>query len=179
MRPSHIRALAAIGVAAFALAACGSSSSSSSKSSSSSSPTTVAPTSSEASTTPISAAATAHPTVKLASTKLGTVLVDDADHTVYRFDNDTAPGKSTCGPGVCASTWPAVIVTGTPTAASGIAASKLSTFTRDDGKKQLQIDGHPLYTFAGDTKAGDTNGQGILDKWYAVTADGDKAGDNS
>jgi predicted lipoprotein with Yx(FWY)xxD motif len=117
--------------------------------------------------------------VTLAATKLGKVLVDDKGRTVYRFDNDTTPGKSTCGPGVCASTWPAVIVTGTPTAGAGIDAAKLATFKRDDGATQLEIDGHPLYTFAGDAKAGDVNGQGILDKWYAVTADGDKAGDKS
>jgi len=174
MRPSHIRVLAAIGAAAFALAACGSSSKSSS-----SAPSTEAPATTAASTTPPTSAAAANPTVKLASTKLGMVIVDDKGMTVYRFDDDTTAGKSTCGPGVCANTWPAVIVTGTPTAGTGIEASKLSTFTRDDGKMQLQIDGHPLYTFAGDTKAGDTNGQGILDKWYAVSADGDKAGDNS
>ena len=39
--------------------------------------------------------------------------------------------------------------------------------------------GHPLYRFAGDTKAGDTNGQGILNKWYAAGPDGDKVGDAS
>jgi predicted lipoprotein with Yx(FWY)xxD motif len=171
MRPFHIRALAAIAVAAFGLAACGSSN----KSSSSSSPTTAAASTTAPTTT---AAAAAKPVVKLAATKLGQVLVDDKGMTVYRFDNDTTPGKTTCGPGVCASTWPAVIVTGTPTAGPGI-DGKLSTFMRDDGKTQLQIGGHPLYTFAGDSKPGDTNGQGILDKWYAVTADGDKAGDKS
>ena len=170
MPQSHIRALAAIGVAAFALAACGSSSKSSSP------PTTISATSSSA---PPTTSAAVRPAVKLASTKLGMVLVDDKGMTVYRFDNDTAPGKSTCGAtGGCASAWPAVIVTGTPAAGPGIDA-KLTTFTRDDGKTQLQIDGHPLYTFAGDAKAGDTNGQGVIDKWYAVTADGDKAGDKS
>jgi predicted lipoprotein with Yx(FWY)xxD motif len=169
MRQFQIRALAAIAVAAFGLAACGSS-----NKASSSSPTTTA----AAATTAPTTAAAAKPVVKLAATKLGQVLVDDKGLTVYRFDNDKTPGRTTCGPGVCASTWPAVIVTGTPTAGPGI-DGKLSTFTRDDGKTQLQIDGHPLYTFAGDTKPGDTNGQGILDKWYAVTADGDKAGDKS
>jgi len=175
MRPVQFRGLAAIGVAAFALAACGSSSKSASP------PTTAAPSTTEATTTTpptTAAAAAASAAVTLASTKLGMVLVDDKGLTVYRFDNDTTPGKSTCGPGACASTWPAVIVTGPPKAGPGIDGT-LSTFTRDDGRTQLQIDGHPLYTFAGDTKPGDTNGQGIIDKWYAVTADGDKAGDNS
>jgi predicted lipoprotein with Yx(FWY)xxD motif len=175
MRQSHIRALAAIGVAAFALAACGSSSKASSPPTT---PTTLQSVTSAPPTT-VAAAASANPTVKLAATKLGQVLVDDKGMTVYRFDNDTTPGKSTCAPGVCANTWPAVIATGTPTAGPGIAAAKLSTFMRDDGRTQLQFDGHPLYTFAGDTKAGQTNGEGILGKWYAVTATGDKAGDNS
>src|SRR4029078_7851712 len=98
---------------------------------------------------------------------------------LYRFDNDTDRGPSTCGAGVCSTTWPAATVTGTPTAGAGIDAAKLTTFKLADGSLQLQVDGHPLYRFAGDAKAGDTNGQGILDKWYAVNADGGKAGDNS
>jgi predicted lipoprotein with Yx(FWY)xxD motif len=32
--------------------------------------------------------------------------------------------------------------------------------------------GRPLYYFAGDAKAGDTNGQGVRGVWFAVTADG-------
>jgi predicted lipoprotein with Yx(FWY)xxD motif len=102
------------------------------------------------------------------------VLVDDKGLTLYRFDNDTTPGASTCGAGICAQTWPAATVTGTPTAGAGIDASKLTTFMRADGSTQLQIAGHPLYRFAGDTKAGDTNGQGILNKWYAAGPDGNK-----
>jgi predicted lipoprotein with Yx(FWY)xxD motif len=181
MRPSHLRVLAATGVAAFALAACGSSSKASSPPSTAPA-TTAAPSATSApsaTTAPANAPAAGSTTVKLASTKLGMVLVSDKGLTLYRFDNDTTPGKSTCGPGVCASTWPALTVTGMPTAGPGIEASKLSTFMRADGMTQVQIEGHPLYMFAGDKKAGDTNGQGLLDKWYAVTADGDKAGDKS
>jgi predicted lipoprotein with Yx(FWY)xxD motif len=173
MRHFHIRALAMVGIAAFALAACGSSSKSSSGASNT---TTIAPTTTAAPSTTVAAAAA---TVKLGTTtKLGQVIVDSQGFTLYRFDNDTVPGQSTCGPGVCASTWPAATVTGTPTAGAGIDAT-LTTFKRADGATQLQISGHPVYRFAGDTKPGDTNGQGILDKWYAVTADGDKAGDKS
>jgi predicted lipoprotein with Yx(FWY)xxD motif len=171
MRQSRIRVFAVLGVAAFALAACGSSSKSSSPPSTSAAPA--------GTSAPTTAANAASPTVKLASTKLGKVLVNDKGLTLYRFDNDMTPGKSTCGPGVCASTWPALRVTGTPTAGPGVEASMLSTFKRADGTTQLQIAGHPLYMFAGDKKPGDTNGQGILDKWYAATADGGKAGDNS
>ncbi|MCU1464325.1 MAG: hypothetical protein JWM72_253 [Actinomycetia bacterium] len=36
-----------------------------------------------------------------------------------------------------------------------------------------------MYTFVGDTKAGDTKGEGIIGKWYAVSPDGDKVGDKT
>ncbi len=179
MRHFQIRALATVAVAAFALAACGSSSKAGSSGTTTppaTSATTVAPATTEAPTTAAPAAAA---TVKLATTtKLGKVLVDAKGMTLYRFDNDTTAGKSTCGAGQCATTWPAATVTGTPTPGAGV--TNLTTFTRaDDGKTQLQIAGHPLYTFAGDSKPGDTNGQGIIKKWYAVSGSGEKVGDNS
>jgi predicted lipoprotein with Yx(FWY)xxD motif len=174
MRQFRVHALATVAVAALALAACGSSS----KSSSASDSTTSSPSTAVAPTT-TTAAPAADATVKVATTKLGKVMVDNKGLTLYRFDNDTTPGQSTCGAGVCATTWPAATVTGTPTVGVGIDASKLTTFMRADGKNQLQIAGHPLYRFAGDAKAGDTNGQGILDKWYAAGPDGDKVGDSS
>ena len=171
MRQIHVRALAAVGVGAFALAACGSSSKASSTSGSTT-PTTVA----AASTTAPAPSTSA--TVTVATTKLGKVLVDTSGKTLYRFDNDTKPDASTCT-GQCASAWPAATVTGTPVAGAGVEASKLSTFKRADGSIQLEIAGHPLYTFAGDAKPGDTNGQGVIGKWYAAGPDGDKVGDNS
>jgi predicted lipoprotein with Yx(FWY)xxD motif len=58
--------------------------------------------------------------------------------------------------------------------AAGIDASKLTTLARADGSTQLQIAGHPLYRFAGDTKPGDTKGEGVINKWYASSPDGDK-----
>jgi predicted lipoprotein with Yx(FWY)xxD motif len=178
MRHFRIRALATVAVAAFALAACGSSSKAGSSDTTAPATTAAPDTTVAPAATDTTAAPAATASVKLATTpKLGKVLVDAKGMTLYRFDNDTVAGKSTCGPGQCASTWPAAIVTGTPTPAAGV--TNLTTFTRDDGKTQLQIDGHPLYTFAGDSKPGDTNGQGILDKWYAVNGTGEKVGDDS
>jgi predicted lipoprotein with Yx(FWY)xxD motif len=175
MRQFHVRALAMVAVGAFALAACGSSS----KSSTGSDSTTAAPSTTAAA--PSTTAAPAGPAaVKVATTtKLGPVLVDSKGLTLYRFDNDTTAGASTCTTAPCSTTWPAATVTGTPTAGPSVDAAKLTTFKLADGTLQLQMDGHPLYRFAGDAKAGDTNGQGILDKWYAVTATGEKAGDKS
>jgi predicted lipoprotein with Yx(FWY)xxD motif len=172
MRFINIRTVSIVAVAAFALAACGSSSKAATTPD-----TTTATVAPDTTTVPAATTTTAAPaadaSVKLATTSLGSVLVDAKGMTLYRFDADTVAGKSACGTG-CDTTWPAATVTGAATAGTGIDASKLTTFTRDDGAKQLQIDGHPLYTFSGDAKAGDTKGQGIITKWWVVGAAGDE-----
>lgn len=173
MHKFHVRALATVAVAAFALAACGSSAKTSSPSTTTS---TAAPdTTTAAPTTTVAPAAA---TVTVATSKLGKIIVDSKGMTLYRFDADTVAGKSACGAGQCATTWPAATVTGTATPGPGVTGA-LSSFTRDDGTTQLQIAGHPLYTFAGDAKPGDTNGEGIIKKWYVVGPAGDKVGDGS
>ena len=56
---------------------------------------------------------------------------------------------------------------------------------RTDGKRQVTYAGHPLYTFVGDTKAGQTNGEGLNNfgaTWDAVAASGrtvERAASNS
>ncbi len=172
MRQLQVRALATLAVAAFALAACGSSSKSSGPTASTAS--TTAASSTTVAPTPTTAAASAD--VKVGTTSLGQVLTDAQGLTLYRFDNDTTAGQSTCTTDPCASTWPAATVTGTPAPGAGVDASKLSTFKRPDGTTQLQIDGHPLYRFAGDAAAGDAKGQGILGKWFAAGPTGAKVG---
>jgi predicted lipoprotein with Yx(FWY)xxD motif len=109
-------------------------------------------------------------TVATASTPLGTILVDRAGDTLYLFLQDKG-STSTCY-GDCAANWPALVVTGHPTAASGISASALGTTTRTDGSMQVTLDGHPLYTYAGDAAPGQTNGEGLFGAWFAVSPTG-------
>lgn len=175
MRHIHVRALATVAVAAFTFAACGSSSKTASPSGSTES-TTAAPTTTAATAAPPTTAAGASANVKVGTTPLGQVLTDAQGLTLYRFDDDTTPGSSVCTTDPCASTWPAATVTGAAAPGPGIDAAKLTTFARPDGKMQLQIDGHPLYRFVNDTKAGDTMGQGILGKWFAAGPAGAKVG---
>jgi predicted lipoprotein with Yx(FWY)xxD motif len=55
--------------------------------------------------------------------------------------------------------------------------SLLSTSLRGDGTMQIVYNGHPLYYFSGDTKAGDTNGEGLTAfgaGWDVVNPAGDK-----
>jgi predicted lipoprotein with Yx(FWY)xxD motif len=95
-----------------------------------------------------------------AETAKGPALVDAKSMTLYTFDKDMG-GKSMCN-GPCAANWPAL------TAASGSAASgDWTTVTRDDGTMQWAYKGKPLYTFAKDTKPGDTTCDGFLNgAWH-------------
>ena len=105
-------------------------------------------------------------------TSKGTVLADAKGFTLYWFAIDTAT-KSKCNGG-CAAYWPPV--PGNEKVASGVSLSgKFSTITRSDGSKQLAYDGHPLYTYKGDTAPGQTNGNGSNasgGKWWAMTPSG-------
>ena len=92
------------------------------------------------------------------STSLGTFLVGPDGKTLYLFEADTS-ATSTCASG-CAQGWPPLTTNGSPVAGSGVSQSLLSTSHRADGSLQVVYNGHPLYYYAGDTKAGDTNGEG-------------------
>ncbi|GKQ39736.1 SCO0930 family lipoprotein [Streptomyces sp. A012304] len=108
------------------------------------------------------------------NTELGKILTDANGMTLYRFDQDTAePPKSNCD-GDCATTWPPVPADDA-TAGDGIDKSLLGEITRSDGTKQLTIDGWAVYRYAKDTGPGDTNGQGVGGKWFALAPDGKKA----
>jgi predicted lipoprotein with Yx(FWY)xxD motif len=100
--------------------------------------------------------------------KLGNIVVDKRGMTVYRFKKDSAwPMKSACT-GACLDRWPVVA----PVAKSdtaGIIKKGFVTFNRPDGLKQQSLNCWPTYTFSGDLKPGDTNGQGIGGTWYAIT----------
>ncbi|MGW0964725.1 COG4315 family predicted lipoprotein [Streptomyces sp. NPDC002516] len=112
-------------------------------------------------------------TVSTKSGPLGKILVNSKGHTLYLFQSDTT-NKSTCN-GDCAKAWPPLKAQGKPTAGGGVNSKLLSTITRSDGSKQVTYNGHPLYTFTEDTKAGQTNGQGLDAfgaKWYVLGTDG-------
>ena len=73
--------------------------------------------------------------------------------------------------------WPPLLASGTATVGNGAKASLLGESTRSDGKQQVTYNGHPVYRFSGDQKAGDTNGQGVNvfgGSWYVLTATGNR-----
>src|SRR5689334_5934069 len=112
-------------------------------------------------------------TVKTRKGKLGTYLVDSKGMSLYQFEKDKTK-KSTCS-GDCAKAWPPLLTTGKPKV-SGSAKSKLLGTTKlSDGTTQVTYNGHPLYYFIQDKKAGDTKGEGVDGfgaEWYVLSASG-------
>jgi predicted lipoprotein with Yx(FWY)xxD motif len=158
---------------ALTLSACMSSSGSSSASSpSSSSAGASTPSSSAPAAGGTSSGATGVHTVSDAT--LGTIVVNGKGLTLYRFDMDTnKPPASHCT-GQCTTQWPAAPASDA-SMVKGVNQKLLGSITGTDGQKQLTLNGWPLYTYAQDSKAGDTNGQGVGGIWWAVTPAGAKA----
>jgi len=112
-------------------------------------------------------------TLQLASSPLGRILVDQDGKTLYLFEAD-GMNKSNCNGG-CLALLPPVTTNGKATAGSGASAALIGSSMRSDGSSQVTYAGHPVYWFSGDTKAGDTNGEGLTDfggAWYAVSPAG-------
>jgi len=115
-------------------------------------------------------------TVGVANSGLGSILVDSTGRTLYLFKADVG-AKSACT-GACATAWPPLLAKGTPTAGTGLKASELGTITRSGGNRQVTYNGHPLYLFIKDQKAGQTTGQGVTAfgaPWFALTPSGTQA----
>jgi len=149
----------AVVIALIALAGCGSSHTSASTAARSTVPATTAP--------------PAPPTVAVGNSGLGNILVDSQGRTVYMFGADS--GTTSACTGACAAAWPPVQAMGTPTAGNGANAALVATTSRSDGTSQVTYNGHPLYTFAGDNQAGDTNGEGRVafgGTWSALSPAG-------
>jgi predicted lipoprotein with Yx(FWY)xxD motif len=114
-------------------------------------------------------------TVGISKTSIGQILVNSQGRTLYLFKADQGT-KSACT-GACAGAWPPLLATGKPTSGSGIDASLVGTATRPEGTTQVTYNGHPLYLFAQDQKAGETNGQGVSAfgaEWFVLNSAGNQ-----
>jgi predicted lipoprotein with Yx(FWY)xxD motif len=161
--------------AAVALAAgCGSSGSSGSSSTSASGGGAYGGSAYGMTSKPVSAPATAAASTARIGLSHGH-LVDAHGWTLYLFEADKT-SKSTCS-GACADDWPPARTSGKPKAGHGVKASLLGTTKRSDGGTQVTYRGHPLYRYAGDTKRGQTAGEGLEAfgaEWYIVSSAGKK-----
>lgn len=148
----------AVALAAFAGVAGGCSSGSSSSSSS-------AGAAAAASVPPTTAGAPA--TVAVRDSKLGSILTDSSGKSLYVFDKDQAGAMTSACTGACAARWPALTVTGTPTAGPGV-PGHLSPAGPSGGGSQVAWNGRLLYEYSGDQAPGDTNGDGVGGIWHVA-----------
>jgi predicted lipoprotein with Yx(FWY)xxD motif len=144
--------------ASLLIAACGSSSSSNKTSSAAGKQ--AAPTAASGSGTVVKTAS---------NSSLGTILVNGQGMTLYHLSGEQN-GKFICTSSACVGVWHPLTVTSGSTPNGEVGS--LGTVKRPDGTMQVTYKGTPLYTFAQDQQAGETNGQGIKDvgTWSAVTA---------
>jgi predicted lipoprotein with Yx(FWY)xxD motif len=95
-----------------------------------------------------------------------TILTNLKGRTLYSLSAERN-GRFICTTAGCKATWRPLVV------AEGVKPKgpvALGTRTRPDGRVQVTYKGLPLYTFNGDVKAGDANGEGLKDvgTWHAA-----------
>lgn len=110
--------------------------------------------------------------LKTAATSAGQVVVDAKGMSVYLFAKDTKDSGTSACTGSCIAAWPPVLAGSDAPAAQGV-TGKVGTIPTPDGKKQLTINGMPLYYYAKDRAPGDTTGQGVGNVWYLVNPAGE------
>jgi len=144
------------GAALLVLAACGNST----------------PAASSATSSPAAAAGAAG-AIGVHSTPAGTALVDSQGRTIYAFAADTRR-HSNCD-GSCLHYWPPVPGSEAAMGAKGSVTAQLGAIKRSDGSSQLTVNGWPMYTYIGDSAAGQSNGQGTNlsgGLWWVVNPNG-------
>ncbi len=106
--------------------------------------------------------------------KFGTVLVAANGRTLYRYTVDSKGVNRCTSNATCAKYWPRLLIKAgaKPVAGTGVKASLLGTIKAKGGMLQVTYAGYPLYTFAGDSKAGQVAGQGFDKQWYVVNTKG-------
>lgn len=109
-------------------------------------------------------------TLTIVQTRLGPVVANDRGQVLYTYADDTAT-TSACTADWCLVDWPPLEPPGAPTKSPSISAS-VGVISGAGGTTQVTLDGHPLYTFAGDLHPGDVRGQGIGGDWFLISPNG-------
>lgn len=147
-------------IVAAALAGCGGSSGTS----------TSAPPSAASSSPAASTAAGAE--MKTASSSAGQIVVDSKGMSLYIFTKDVKDSGTSACTGACLQAWPVFTTTSDAPGVDGVTGT-VGTIATPDGKKQVTLNGMPLYYYAKDKAAGDVTGQGVGGVWYLVSPSGE------
>ncbi len=102
---------------------------------------------------------------------IGAVLADSKGFTLYHLTTERGDGIQCLR--ACARMWPPLLAPGgdVPASAEQLPGD-LGTVDRPDGGAQVTYDGLPLYTYSGDIAPNQANGQGVQDVWFAVGPEG-------
>lgn len=99
------------------------------------------------------------------NSKATTILTNTQGMTLYYRTSDTA--TSVCSGG-CAQIWPPILFSGSGAPGSTDSLSGTLTVIANTNGQQVEYNGHPLYTYTGDTAPGQMNGQGFMGIWFVV-----------
>jgi predicted lipoprotein with Yx(FWY)xxD motif len=94
--------------------------------------------------------------LELRRTNKGTILVNSRGFTIYAFSRDRRNRDNCTRIKHCVAAWPLVTTSGKPIAGRGVRAGLIGTIKLGSGAKQVTYNGHPLYTYAGDSAPGQT-----------------------
>jgi predicted lipoprotein with Yx(FWY)xxD motif len=108
--------------------------------------------------------------IKVAHIHGTSVLTNKHGYTLYWFAPDSATSSHCYS--TCAAYWPPVIGTASPSTA---VPGAFGTLKRTSGAEQVTYNGHPLYTYVGDSAPGQATGNRIRLNggwWYEMKASG-------
>lgn len=100
--------------------------------------------------------------------KLQPVLTNAQGRTLY-YSSDESAQNITCT-GACQETWPPVLTTAPQIQSPPGLPGTLTTIKGPNGL-QVVYNGHPLYTYSGDTGPDQTTGNLLDNKWHVATPD--------
>ena len=112
--------------------------------------------------------------IKVMSSRYGRMLFDGRGRAIYLFTKERG-SRSRCY-GQCAVAWPPVFTSGRPRARGGVDQGLLGTTRRRDGRRQVTYNGHPLYYYISDVRAGQVTCQNVVEfggTWLVVDPSGD------
>ena len=99
--------------------------------------------------------------------KSESILTNAQGLTLYYRTSDVPP--STVCSGGCAGAWPPLVMSGSSSPTSAVSLPEKLTIVADANGNQVEYNGHPLYTYSGDSASGQTNGEGVGGIWHVVT----------
>ncbi|MDR6989714.1 putative lipoprotein with Yx(FWY)xxD motif [Paenarthrobacter nitroguajacolicus] len=158
-------------VLAAALAGCGGSPGTSTTSAPPPAATSSASPSSTGSSAGSSSSSAAGAEMKVAPSSAGQIVVDSKGMSLYFFTKDVKDSGTSACTGACLQAWPVFTTTSDAPTVEGVTGT-VGTIATPDGKKQVTLNGMPLYYYAKDKAAGDVTGQGVGGVWYLVSPSG-------